>query len=144
MLQLRVYSVSSEDGEEVNIQPIKDRIWLRRVEHKQKGLIIVPESAQEPNVLCEVLAVGPGKWVTCKNAVVRQPMTVAVGDLVYIGKFVDMDVDGGTVICSEDDVRGIEDCNRVLETVEINENPTLAPSGNQIAPPQRMPKRKRA
>ncbi len=65
----------------MTIKPLADRVLLKTVaaeETTASGLILA-SSAQEKPEVSEVIAVGPG---TDEN-----PMTVAVGDKVIIGKY---------------------------------------------------------
>lgn len=84
--------------------PLHDRVVLRRLEEKQKGLIIIPDAAKEKSTKCEVLAVGPGAWrdgFFVKTA--AKP-----GDIVLIGQYVDLEIEGEKlVICQEADIRCI-------------------------------------
>lgn len=93
----------------MNIQPLADRVVLRRLPEEQKGRIILPESAQEPSVLCEVVAVGPGAWTEGINGgVVRRPCEVRPGQKVLIGPYCDFEWDAEKLlICNEADIRGV-------------------------------------
>jgi co-chaperonin GroES (HSP10) len=79
---------------------------------KASGSIIFMEDAGHRG---EVLAVGPGKLVPVKcrkcgdKDFVLKPMTVKVGDVVWLGRYVDFHEDEGLVIAVEDDVRGVEE-----------------------------------
>ena len=89
----------------MNWQPMNDRLVLRRVEEKQRGTIVIPDSAKDPSVLCEVVAVGPGKWIEGVNGhLVRAPLEVKPGEKVIIGPYTDLERDG-LVLCQEADIR---------------------------------------
>jgi len=75
----------------VNIQPIGDRVLVKAVEEKEqvKGGIIIPDSAKEKPTEATVIALGAGKKDDSGKAV---EFTVKVGDRVIISKY------GGTQV----------------------------------------------
>lgn len=98
----------------MKIRPLHDRIVLRRLEVPQQGtavrianLIIIPDSAKEPSTLCEVIAVGPGRWrETEEGERLFEPTTLRPGEKVIIGQYNDFEHNGeGFLICMEADVR---------------------------------------
>lgn len=90
---------------EPGIQPLHDRILVRRLEQSWTGKILPPQVAVEPSVKCEVLAVGPGKMVEgISGRLVRAPLDVKPGDIVWIGPYFDWD-EKNLVLCQEGDVR---------------------------------------
>ena len=70
----------------VNIQPLADRIVVRRVDDVEtsRGGIIIPDTAKEKPQQAEVVAVGPGKKNEDGS---RQEPEVSVGDRVLMGKY---------------------------------------------------------
>lgn len=100
----------------MKFRPLHDRILIRRIaaEDKTKGGIIIPDTAKEKPVECEVIAIGPGKR---SDDGVFIPMDVKKGDRVLIGKWSGSDVtlDGEElVIIAASDVLGIiEDAKAV-------------------------------
>src|SRR5690606_33290217 len=75
----------------VNIRPLHDRVVLRRIEEQEqvRGGIIIPDTAKEKPQEAEVVAVGPGKL---REDGERQPMDVAAGNRVLIGKYSGSDI----------------------------------------------------
>lgn len=93
----------------MNIRPLHDRVVIRRIEEEQqvRGGIIIPDTAKEKPQEAEVVAVGPGKLQEDGN---RQPMDVAAGDRVLIGKYSGSDIkigDEELVIVREDEILGV-------------------------------------
>lgn len=93
----------------MNIRPLHDRVVIRRIEEEEqvRGGIIIPDTAKEKPQEAEVVAVGPGKLQEDGN---RQPMDVASGDRVLIGKYSGSDVkigDDELVIVREDEILGV-------------------------------------
>jgi len=93
----------------MNIQPLADRILIRRIEEQEtiRGGIIIPDTAKEKPQEGEVIAVGPGK-VTDDGKL--QPMGVKVGDKILFGKYSGSEVklvDEEYLIMREEDVLGI-------------------------------------
>lgn len=92
----------------MNIQPLHDRVVLKRLEAESvsPGGIHIPDVAAEKPEQGEVLAVGPGKH----NEVGLVPMAVSVGDKVLFGKYSGQTVklDGAEVlVMREEDIIGI-------------------------------------
>lgn len=69
------------------VDPLLDRALLRRVEpeKKTKEGIVVPDTAQEKQMLADVIAVGEG--VGCKQCGDVEPAPAKVGDRVLIGQY---------------------------------------------------------
>jgi chaperonin GroES len=91
----------------LNIKPLHDRVIVRRRAERERGGIIIPDTATEKSQDGEVLAVGDGKLREDGN---RQPMDVKVGDLVVFSKYggSDITIDGEDfLILKEDDIYGI-------------------------------------
>ncbi len=93
----------------MNVQPLADRILVRRVEEQEtiRGGIIIPDTAKEKPQEGEVVAVGPGRMTEDGK---RLGMEVKKGDRVLIGKYsgTDVKIDGTEyVILREDDVLGV-------------------------------------
>ena len=69
----------------MKIQPIGDRILVKRVESTtKKGGIIIPDTAKEKPMEAEVVEVGTGKIMKDGK---RQPFDVKKGDRVIIDKY---------------------------------------------------------
>jgi len=93
----------------MKIQPLADRILVRRIEEKEtvRGGIIIPDTAKEKPQEGEVVAVGPGRMGDDGKRLV---MEVKKGDRVLIGKYsgTEVKIDGVEyTILREDDVLGI-------------------------------------
>jgi len=93
----------------MNIQPLADRILIRRVEEQEtiRGGIIIPDTAKEKPQEGEVIAVGPGRK-TDEGKLIA--LDVRPGDRVLIGKYsgTDVKIDGTEyVILREDEVLGV-------------------------------------
>ncbi|MEW6364285.1 MAG: co-chaperone GroES [Acidobacteriota bacterium] len=93
----------------MQIKPLRDRILVRRIEEEEKrvGGIIIPDTAKEKPMQCEVIAVGTGK-VTDEGKTVA--MEVKKGDHVLIGKYSGTEVkvdDKEYLILREDEVLAI-------------------------------------
>ena len=141
----------------MNIQPMDDRIVLRRLDPILKsGRIFLPEVTQEKQLRCEVVAVGPGER-DADYPMVRKPMQVQPGDVVYIGKYTDTEYED-LVTAQQDDVRVIVECKRDLTAddyiygdafwnakTEIAHTPDLnyKPTNNRIETPIQPPKKLR-
>src|SRR5258708_4865578 len=69
----------------ISIQPRNDFVLIERMDSVQSsGLIIIPDVAQEKNMLGKILAVGPGKMVEGVNGdMVRRPIEAQVGEVWY-------------------------------------------------------------
>ena len=79
-----------ERDDEMNLQPLGDRIVVRAIEAEQvtaSGLVL-PDTAQEKPQRGKVLAVGSGRYEDGK----RVPLDVAAGDEVIYSKY------GGTEV----------------------------------------------
>ena len=93
----------------MTIQPLHDRIVVKRMEEKQQmqGGLHIPDSAQEKPQEAVVSAVGKGKRLDDGKIV---PLDVKVGDRVLLGKYSgsDITVDGQEyLIVREDEVLGV-------------------------------------
>ncbi|MDE0424667.1 MAG: co-chaperone GroES [Candidatus Poribacteria bacterium] len=77
--------------------PLGDRILVKRSDNDEQttsGGIIIPDTAKEKPQEGEVVAVGSGRLLDSGE---RQPVDVAVGDLVLFAKY------GGTEVTYEND-----------------------------------------
>ncbi|RKU37013.1 co-chaperone GroES [Candidatus Poribacteria bacterium] len=77
--------------------PLGDRILVKRSDNDEQttsGGIIIPDTAKEKPQEGEVVAVGNGRLLDSGE---RQPVDVAVGDLVLFAKY------GGTEVTYEND-----------------------------------------
>lgn len=94
----------------IKVRPLHDRILVRRIEEEgevKKGGIIIPDTAKEKPQEGEVVAVGEGRRLDSGE---RQPMDVAVGDLILFGKYSGTDVNIGEdeyLILREEDVLAV-------------------------------------
>jgi len=93
----------------MNVQPLADRILVRRIEEQEtiRGGIIIPDTAKEKPQEGEVVAVGPGKLTDEGKRISPE---VKKGDRVLIGKYsgTDVKIEGTEyVILREDEVLGI-------------------------------------
>ena len=93
----------------MNVQPLSDRILVRRVEEQEtvRGGIIIPDTAKEKPQEGEVVAVGPGRLTDEGKRIAPE---VKKGDRVLIGKYsgTDVKIDGSEyTILREDEVLGI-------------------------------------
>ncbi|MEK7366693.1 MAG: co-chaperone GroES [candidate division NC10 bacterium] len=91
------------------IQPLHDRILVKRLEEKEtkKGGIIIPDTAKEKPQEGEVIAVGHGKRDDNGKLI---PLDVKAGDKILFGKYSGSEVKLGDeeyLIMREEDVLGI-------------------------------------
>lgn len=91
------------------IQPLHDRILVKRLEEKEtkKGGIIIPDTAKEKPQEGEVIAVGPGKRDDSGKLIT---LDVKVGDKILFGKYSGSEIKLGDeefLIMREEDVLGI-------------------------------------
>jgi chaperonin GroES len=70
----------------MNIQPLYDRVVIKRMEEERlsAGGIVIPDTATEKPIKGEIVAVGEGKPLD--NGQVR-PLKVKKGDKVLFGKY---------------------------------------------------------
>ena len=70
----------------MKVKPLNNRVLVIRTEdeHKTKGGIIIPDTAQEKPQKGKVIAVGPGKMGEDGK---RLPIDVKVGDHVLFSKY---------------------------------------------------------
>ncbi len=95
----------------MKIQPLQDRVLLRRVEEEERtaGGIIIPDTAKEKPQEGQIIATGKGK-VSDDGRIT--PLDVAAGDRVLFSKYAGTDVtlDGEEyVILREDDILAVTD-----------------------------------
>jgi chaperonin GroES len=93
----------------MTIQPLYDRIVVKRTEEKQQmqGGLHIPDSAQEKPQEAEVIAVGKGKRLEDGKLT---PLDVKVGDRILLGKYSgnEIKLDGQDfLIVREDEVLGV-------------------------------------
>ena len=93
----------------MKVQPLHDRILLKRVETKQekRGGIIIPDTAKEKPMEGKIIAVGSGR---VEKDGKRIPLEVKVGDRVLVGKYSGTEIkidDVEHVILREDEILGI-------------------------------------
>jgi len=92
----------------MHIVPLGDRVLLKRKEETEttEGGIIIPPTAQEKQLIGEVVAVGEGHWRDGKF----EPLAVSIGDSVLIGKYAgsEVDIDGEKhLMMRESEILGI-------------------------------------
>jgi chaperonin GroES len=97
------------DKEAMKVQPLHDRILVKRIdeEQKTKGGIIIPDTAQEKPQEGKVIAVGKGRVLDDGKV---QEVAVKKGDKILFSKYAgtDIKVDGDDhIIIREDDVLAI-------------------------------------
>jgi chaperonin GroES len=70
----------------MKLQPLSDRILVRRIESEEKtaGGLIIPATARERPQVGEVVAIGEGKRL---EGGTQQPLDVKAGDRVLFGKY---------------------------------------------------------
>ena len=82
----------------MNVKPLGDRVVIKNVEVEEttKSGILLTGAAKEKPLMAEVLAVGPGGLVDCKEVV----MSVKVGDKVIYSKYAgtEVKIDGQELI----------------------------------------------
>ena len=91
----------------MKIQPLHDRVVLRRIDAEQSGIIIVPDAAKEESQEGEIIAAGKGKLTKDDKLI---PIGVKVGDRVVFSKYAgtEIKIDGEDfVIMHEKDVLGV-------------------------------------
>jgi len=90
------------------IQPLDDRILIRRIQEVTSSIIIIPDCAKAKATKGVVLAAGQGKIIDYENGKkVRRPMGVKPGDVVTFGPWDDLHgkLGGDFCLISEGDVR---------------------------------------
>jgi chaperonin GroES len=93
----------------MNFRPLHDRVVVRRLtaEEKTAGGIIIPDTAKEKPMECEVIAAGPGARNEQGQLV---PLDVKAGDRILFGKWsgTEVKLDGEELlIMKESDIMGI-------------------------------------
>ena len=82
-------------AKDIGIRPLDDRVVVEPAEAEETtaGGIVLPDTAKEKPQRGTVLAVGPGKLLDSGQ---RGELSVAVGDVVYFGKYsgVEQEIDG--------------------------------------------------
>lgn len=94
----------------MKLKPLHDRVVVKpaEAEEKTKSGILLPDSAKEKPTRGKVIAVGGGK--PDKNTGKVHELNVAVGDVVYYGKYsgTEVEVEGEKlVIVRESDLLGV-------------------------------------
>lgn len=93
----------------MNLQPLHDRVVIKRMEEEKKsaGGIVIPDTATEKPIKGEVVAVGEGKPLD--NGQVRK-LKVKAGDKVLFGKYsgTEVKIDGVEyLVVREDDILAV-------------------------------------
>ncbi|HSW73801.1 MAG TPA: co-chaperone GroES [Candidatus Limnocylindria bacterium] len=88
------------------IRPLGDRVLVKRLgqQDKTESGLYIPEAAKEKAQTGQVMAVGAGRLDTAGKTV---PMHVAVGDVVYFGKYSGTEAGNDFLIIREDELLGI-------------------------------------
>ena len=88
------------------LRPLGDRVLVARVEDQEKtaGGIFIPDAAREKAQTGKVIAVGNGR-IDATGKVT--PLHVAVGDLVYFGKYAGTEAGREFLIIREDEILGV-------------------------------------
>jgi chaperonin GroES len=93
------------------LRPLGDRVLVKCIELEQEVLasgLIIPDTAKEKAQTAQVIAVGGGKMdATGKLA----PLTVKVGDVVFLGKYAGTQAGNDHMIVREDEILGIVEKN---------------------------------
>ena len=94
----------------MKLQPIEDRVIVRRLEAEQKsaGGIVIPESAKEKPARGKVISVGPGKILPGGK---RRTPQVKKGDIVIFASYAGDEFKGDgneLLIMREEDILAIE------------------------------------
>lgn len=90
----------------MKVRPLYDRVLVQRLEQEEKTSsgIIIPETAKEKPLECQVIAVGTGR--RNKSGELR-PVAVSEGDRILIGKYAgtEIKIDGADyLILKEEDI----------------------------------------
>jgi chaperonin GroES len=106
-----VATKSQIGAERMNVRPLHDRLFVRRVEEgeQKSGAIIIPDTAKEKPQRGRVIAAGVGK---VNKDGERSPLDVKTGDLILFGKYTSQEVkvDGeDLLIMREDEVLAVID-----------------------------------
>lgn len=93
----------------MKVQPLHDRILVRRVEEEQKtaGGLYIPDTAKEKPLQGKVISAGKGKILDDGS---RRALDVKEGDRILFGKYsgTEIKIDGEEhLILREDDILGI-------------------------------------
>lgn len=93
----------------MKVQPLADRVIVKRLEAKEKteGGLYIPDNAKEKPQKGEVIAIGLGK-VLDDGTLIK--MNVVIGDQVLFGKYsgFEIEIDGNLCLfMREEDILGI-------------------------------------
>lgn len=88
------------------LRPLGNYVWVELIEKNEKtaGGLFIPDAAKEKTQTAKVLATGPGKQTSNGNLV---PMQVAIGDVVFFGKFSGIAAGDKFMVLKEEDILGI-------------------------------------
>ncbi len=103
--------MATASATKLQIKPLADRVVVKKldVEQTTSGGIVLPDTAKEKPQQEEILAVGPGKFVSDEKSN-RQPLEVKVGDKVLFAKYsgTEVKIDGVEyLILAERDILAI-------------------------------------
>lgn len=104
----------------IAVRPLGDRVLIRRIPHEERphnGLWLPALPAEAP-MICEVLAVGPGRRTDDGT---RLPVGMQAGDHVLIGRWAGTDVHVGDAryrLLESDEVIGIVEGDGTLTVME--------------------------
>ena len=91
------------------IQPIHDRVVVKRLPKPEKA-VVIPDEFKEASTIVEIVAVGPGRWREDEHGSHFCRTVVRPGQKVLIGKYVDGDFEyegERLVVIQEADIRGV-------------------------------------
>ena len=74
------------------VNPIEDRILIELADASKRGLIYIPDQAQDRGPHAPVLRIGPGKAAQYSDKLM--PMSVKPGDKILIGKYTGWALEG--------------------------------------------------
>ena len=101
----------------MKLKPLNDNVVVKlRPRAEKSGGLFIPETAQERSLIGEVLAVGPGTWISggsddpVSDIRMIRPLDVKPGNVVLIGKHSgrEVKIDGEEYwVMHEDDILGV-------------------------------------
>ena len=96
----------------MNVQPLYDRILVKRVEEevRSKGGLFLPETAKDKPQEGLIVGIGPGRWD--EDGKKRVEMDVALGDKVVFAKYSGSEIkldEKKYLIMSEKDILAVLD-----------------------------------
>lgn len=88
------------------LRPLSNHVWVELIDKNEKtaGGLYIPDAAKEKAQTGKVLATGPGKQQSNGSII---PMQVAIGDIIFFGKFAGVAANDRCIVIKEDDILGI-------------------------------------